>query len=103
MGGKDGPPGARRPVGPESPNKPYDSQARTPFDPKGKKIFDGFAPGMNFRGKSSVEMQGEVKQAAQEAPEAIESQRYPKAAKDMVKGYFDNLSGQKGKEKEQKK
>jgi hypothetical protein len=93
-----GPPGTRRPVAKESGNKPYDSQARTPFDPKGKKIFDGFAPGMNFRGKSSVEMEGEIKQAAQEAPEAIEGQRYPKAAKDMVKGYFDNLGGQKKKE-----
>lgn len=97
--GQGGPPGARRPVDPESPNKPYDSQARTPFDPKGKKIFDGFAPGMNFRGKSSVEMEGEIKQAAQEAPEAIENQRYPKAAKDMVKGYFNNLNAQKEKEK----
>jgi hypothetical protein len=51
-------------------------------------------------------MEGEVKQAAQEAPEAIEGQRYPKAAKDMVKGYFNNLSGQKEKEpknKEEKK
>jgi hypothetical protein len=106
MGGKDGPPGARRPVAQDTGNKPYDSQARTPFDPKGKKIFDGFTPGMNFRGKSSVEMEGEVKQAAQEAPEAIEGQRYPKAAKDMVKGYFNNLSGQKEKElknKEEKK
>ena len=97
--GQGGQPGTRRPVDPESANKPYDSQARTPFDPKGKKIFDGFAPGMNFRGKSSVEMEGEIKQAAQEAPEAIEGQRYPKAAKDMVKGYFNNLNSQKEKEK----
>src|SRR5947209_16154621 len=97
-----GPPGGKRPVGAESPNKPYDSQARTPFDPKGKKVFDGFAPGMNFRGKSSVEMEGEVKQAVQEAPEAIEGQRYPKAAKDMVKGYFRNLGGQKDKEPQKK-
>jgi hypothetical protein len=96
--GEGGPPGARRPTAPGSPNKPYDSQARTPFDPKGKKIFDGFAPGMNFRGKSSVEMEGEIKQAAQEAPEAIENQRYPKAAKDMVKGYFNNLKGVTEKE-----
>ena len=53
---------------------------------------------MNFRGKSSVEMEGEIKQAAQEAPEAIENQRYPKAAKDMVKGYFNNLKGVTEKE-----
>jgi len=96
--GEGGRPGGKRPVGPESPNKPFDSQARTPFDPKGKKIFDGFTPGQNFRGKSSVEMQGEIKQAAQEAPEAIESQRLPKASREMVKGYFHNLAGQKEKE-----
>ena len=96
--GEGGRPGGKRPVGPESPNKPFDSQARTPFDPKGKKIFDGFTPGQNFRGKSSVEMQGEIKQAAQEAPEAIEGQRFPKATREMVKGYFRNLGGQKEKE-----
>ena len=99
--GEGGQPGTRRPTAPDMQNKPYDSQARTPFDPKGKKIFDGFAPGMNFKGKSSVEMEGDIKQAAQEAPEAIEGQRYPKAAKDMVKGYFNNLRGLN--EKEQKK
>ncbi len=31
-------------------------------------------------------------QAAQEAPEAIEQQRIPKAAREMAKGYFRNLS-----------
>jgi uncharacterized coiled-coil DUF342 family protein len=93
-----GPPGGKRPVAAEGNLKPYDSQTKSPFDPKGKKIFEGYAPGQNFRGKSSLEMEGEIKQAAQEAPEAIESQRYPKAAQDMVKGYFRNLGGQKEKE-----
>ena len=92
-------PGAgQRPLGKEQPFRSYEAKAKAEFDPKGKKIFDGFAPGLNFRGKSSVEMEGEIKQAAQEAPEAIEGQRYPKGAKDMVKGYFNNLGGQKGKE-----
>jgi uncharacterized coiled-coil DUF342 family protein len=93
-----GRPGGKRPVSPENKVKPYDSQTKAPFEPKGKKIFEGYAPGQNFRGKSSAEMEGEVKQAAQEAPEVIEGQRYPKAAQDMVKGYFRNLGGQKEKE-----
>jgi uncharacterized coiled-coil DUF342 family protein len=96
--GKGKRPGGKRPVAPESPVKQYDSQNRAPFEPKGKKIFEGYAPGQNYRGKSSVEMEGDIKQAAQEAPEAIEGQRFPRAAQDMVKGYFRNLGGQKEKE-----
>ena len=38
-------------------------------------------------------MTGEVRQASQEAPEAIEQQRIPKAARDMAKAYFRNLGG----------
>ena len=36
----------------------------------------------------------EVRQAAQEAPEAIEQQKIPKAARDLAKGYFKGLGGQ---------
>lgn len=42
-------------------------------------------------------MEGEIKQASQEAPQAIETQRIPKAARDMAKGYFRNLGGQDAK------
>ena len=64
------------------------------FNPKGQKIFDGYAPGQAFKKKPGVEMVGDIKQAAQEAPDAIEVQRIPKAARDMAKGYFKNLGGQ---------
>ena len=74
-------------------------EAKQKIDPnwKGKKIFDGFAPGQNYKSKSGAEIAGEVKQAAQEAPESIEQQRIPKAARDIAKGYFKNLGGQDDK------
>ena len=43
----------------------------------------------------SRRLAGEIQQAAQKAPDAIEVQRIPKAARDMAKGYFKNLGGQK--------
>ncbi len=94
-------PGGKRPVDPESPFKSYDSRNKVDFDPKGKKIFDGYAPGENFKKRSTAEIAGEIQQASQEAPEAIEQQRIPKAARDMAKDYFRNLGGQA--EKNQKK
>ena len=39
-------------------------------------------------------MAGDIKQAVQEAPEAVEVQRLPKAAKEMVKEYFEKLGNQ---------
>lgn len=84
----------RRPLGEETDTKSFETKAKTDFDPSGKKIFDGFAPGQNFKKKSGAEIAGEIEQARQEAPEAIEQQRIPKAARDMAKGYFRNLGGQ---------
>ena len=75
--------------------KSFDTKVKGNLDAKGRKIFDGFAPGQNFKKKSGVEIAGEIKQAAQEAPEAIEQQRIPKAFRDSAKGYFRNLGGQK--------
>jgi len=72
----------------------YDARAKVEFDPKGKKIFDGYAPGQNFRKRNGPELAGEIKQASQEAPEAIEQQRIPKAARDMAKGYFQKMREQ---------
>ena len=65
----------RRPLGEKGPYKSFDAKARVDFDAKGKKIFDGYAPGQNFKKRTAVEMEGEIKQASQEAPEAIEQQR----------------------------
>jgi hypothetical protein len=89
-----GPGSGRRPLGKEKPWRSFEARTKAEFDPKGKKIFDGYAPGQNFRKKSTPEIFGEIKQASQEAPEAIEQQRVPKAAKEMMKGYFEKMSEQ---------
>ncbi len=93
----------RRPLGEKGPFRSYDAKAKVEFDPKGKKIFDGYAPGQNFTKKSSVEIEGEIKAAAQEAPEAIEQQRIPKAYRESAKGYFRNLGGQREPERKKDK
>jgi hypothetical protein len=84
----------RRPLGKNKPFRQFDARAKTEFDPKGKKIFDGYAPGQSFQKKSGAELIGEIKQASQEAPEAIEQQRIPKAAREMAKGYFQRMREQ---------
>jgi hypothetical protein len=84
----------RRPLGKAKPFKSYDAKTKSEFDAKGKKIFDGYAPGQTFRSKKGAEMIGDIKQASQEAPEAIEQQRIPRAARDMSRGYFQNMRKQ---------
>ena len=84
----------RRPLSDPMATRSYETKIKGNFD-KGKMIFDGYAPGANFRKKTSAELSGEVRQAAQEAPEAIEQQRIPRAARDMAKGYFRNLAAGK--------
>lgn len=80
-------------MGDDQGTRSFQAKQRSDFDPKGKKRFEGYAPGQNFRKKTSAEMVGEVKQASQEAPEAIEQQRIPRAARDIAKGYFRGLGG----------
>ncbi|HTK73669.1 MAG TPA: hypothetical protein VL371_00325 [Gemmataceae bacterium] len=84
----------RRPDGKQGPTNSFDARQAAQFNPKGKKVFDGYAPGQAFKKKAGVELAGEIQQAAQDAPEAIENQRIPKAARDMARGYFKNLGGQ---------
>jgi hypothetical protein len=71
-----------------------DQRVRGFFDPKGRKAYGGSTTGPAFKKASSVEMAGDIKQAVQEAPEAVEVQRLPKAAKEMVKEYFEKLGDQ---------
>jgi septal ring factor EnvC (AmiA/AmiB activator) len=85
----------RRPDGEQGKIRTFDARQQSQFSPKGQKIFDGYAPGQAFKSKPGSEMVGEIQQAAQQAPDAIEVQRIPKAARDMAKGYFKNLGGQK--------
>lgn len=84
----------RRALGEKGPFKSFESKARVEFDPKGKKIFDGYAPGQNFKKKGGAEMVGEIKQASQEAPEAAEQQRIPRAYRESAKGFYRRLREQ---------
>ena len=72
-------------------------------DPNGQQFVTGFTRGGTFKKIPSTEVGGAFKKAVQEAPEAIEHQRIPKAASDMAKGYFQNLGGQKSTEPKQEK
>src|SRR5262245_11599353 len=84
----------RRPLGEKGPFRSFDTKARTDFNPKGQMIFDGYAPGQNFKKKTTAELAGEIDQASQEAPEAVEQQRIPRAYRDTAKGFYKRLREQ---------
>jgi hypothetical protein len=96
--GMEGPANGPRPKPKEGKTNNFDAKQKSEFDPKGKKIYDGTTWGKNFAPKSGPEIAGEVKQASQEAPEAIEQQRIPRSYRDSAKGYFRNLGGQADKD-----
>jgi len=93
--GGGGPGKGRRPEDKDGDTNSLDTKVTGKLDPKGKKEVTGSAPGQSFKKKSSAEIEGEIQQASQEAPEVIERQRLPKAATEMTKGYFENLGGQR--------
>lgn len=88
----------RRPESDPHDTKSFTTRIKGDFDPKGQKELTGFAPGTAFKKKSSAEISGAISQAAQEAPEALERQRIPRAASDMAKGYFENFRKMTGEE-----
>ncbi len=92
-------PGGRRSFKKDADTKGFDARQKTDPDFNKGKFLDGFEKGPNFKAKSGPEIAGDIKQAGQEAPEAIEQQRIPKASRDIAKGFFRNLSGQGEPEK----
>jgi hypothetical protein len=93
--GKGKRPGTLRPVAPDSPTKSKDSRQRADVDPRGQQRVTGFTRGGSFRKVPAREVGGAFRQAVQDAPEAIERQRVPQDAAEMLKGYYENLGGQK--------
>src|SRR5262249_33374402 len=81
----------RRPEGEPHQTGSFTTKLRGQHDNKGAQEITGYAPGTSFKKKSSAEIAGEIKQASQDAPEAIEQQRIPRAASDMARGYFENI------------
>jgi hypothetical protein len=94
------PDSGRRPESKSGPTGQVDARSRADVT-KGEMRIEGFEKGLNLkRPRKSSEIAGEIKQAAQEAPEAIDRLRIPKGVGDISKGYFDNLRGQSEKEAE---
>ena len=77
---------------PDNPNaktaRGPDEKQRTPFDPKGRKVYNGPVAGPAFTKKSPTELGGAIDQAAQEAPDAIAGQTVSRDDKDAVKEFF---------------
>jgi hypothetical protein len=89
--GQQGIGAGRRPEGDPHQTGSFTSKLKGQFDPKGAKELTGYVSGPSFKKKSSAEIANEIKQASQEAPEAMERQRIPRAASDMARGYFENF------------
>jgi hypothetical protein len=67
------------------------------FDPRGRKSYGGSTRGPAFTKRSTTELGEEIKQAAQEAPAAVETQRLPRDAQESVREYFKKLGGTENK------
>jgi len=88
-------PGTLRPIAPDASTESRDARQRAEVDHLGKQRITGFSRGGTFSKVPAREVGGVFRQAVQDAPEAIERQRVPPDAADMLKGYYENLGGQK--------
>lgn len=70
-----------------------DERLRGLFDNSGQKRYAGAVKGPAFTKKSTVELGQQIQQAAQEAPQAMDSQQVPKEAQAGVKEYFEKIGG----------
>jgi hypothetical protein len=95
-----GPGAGRRPESKDDNTGHKDAVVPGEWD-KGKMEVIGQGPMGGFKGpRKPGEMQAEIKQAAQEAPAAIDRQRLPPSARKMARGYFEKV---RGPEKDAKK
>jgi hypothetical protein len=93
LGGPGGPASGQRPEGAGGKTGSEEKRVRGPME-KGKVEVVGTAPGEGFKGpRKPSEMREEIRQAAQEAPAAIDRQRLPASAKKMARGYFEKVRG----------
>jgi hypothetical protein len=94
-GNSGGPPGDRRPEKKDADAKPYDSRQRAALDKKGQFVLEGYTPGQNYTKKKPAEVEGQVKRARQEGPQALEHQPIPPPYRNTAKDYYDNLGDKK--------
>jgi hypothetical protein len=81
---------------PEKANETQDKaeRARSEIDPRGQLRVRDLIRGDGMKGpRKPAELQEEIRQAAQDAPEALDRQRLPRSAVDMARGYFEKLRG----------
>jgi hypothetical protein len=83
-----------RPENKDAKSSSEDQRIRGMFDPRGKKTYGGSTKGPAFKKATTAELGEAIKTAAQDAPQATDSQRLPRDAKDNVRDYFQNLGGQ---------
>jgi hypothetical protein len=97
LDGQPVPAAGRRPESRDGATASEEKHERSQMDRGRLQVVD-HVPGQGFKGpRKPAEMAEEIRQAAQEAPEAIDRQRLPRSAKDMARGFFENLRGDKGK------
>ncbi|MCS6976524.1 MAG: hypothetical protein NZM31_05875 [Gemmatales bacterium] len=77
-------------------------RARSPLDPKGKILFQGYGPQQvkpdrNSIGKTTVDIGPELVETRQQATEALRQQKVPPQQRDLVSEFYKNLieQGQK--------
>jgi hypothetical protein len=92
-----GPPGQRRPMGKDAAVDYKGLRQRVQEDDKGELRISGFRRGGTFSRIPAREVGGAFRQAQQDAPGAIERQRVPPDAADIITGYYDNLVGNKNR------
>ena len=94
MAGK-GPPGRRRRIAPNDPDsKIVNERQKADVNPKGVQRVTGYARGGTFKKVPATAIEGTFRQAAQDAPEALDRQRIPDDAADIAKRYFNKLGNQ---------
>src|SRR5262249_52734329 len=93
--GAGGPPGGKRPVAKDGVKEFHDARQEGSDDEKGQRYISGFRRGGTFSKIPAREVGGTFRQAAQDAPAAIERQSVPPDATDILTDYFQNLRGQK--------
>jgi hypothetical protein len=94
-GGRDGDGIGPRPIDPADPKgKSRAERSRAANDAKGVQRIAEYARGGTFNKIPAKAVEGAFRQAAQDAPEAIERQLIPPDAEDITRGYFKNLGKQ---------
>ncbi|MCI0455938.1 MAG: hypothetical protein L0Z62_03025 [Gemmataceae bacterium] len=88
--------GRQRPMGKDGPvGQKATPQRAADFKDDAPLRITGFTKGGTFTRIPARDVGGAFRQAVQDAPSAIERQRVPPDAADLLKGYYENLGGQK--------